>query len=219
MGLFGEFLSRRNPYQRPKPHPDPKGPAREDGLDLELSVGFASPYFVTDPGQGVAVLRDPRVLLVRRALRAEHLARFLAGSRPAGEARVEDVARMLGELMAGKGPSKSFSVDAPCFVAVGGFEPRLLSALKVLKLRGIAGILAVGGEGLDAPLGRLSVACSRFRLYTEGGGEVQAFKPATSVQVVSGLRLTVLSTTRSAEEILRDRPDLAADLSGIREEI
>lgn len=121
---------------------------------------------MTDPQRGVAVLKDPALLVFPGVL----------------------------GLMAEALPD-------PCLILARGYEPGLLRELKVRKLRGLGRFLAVGGAEL--PLERVP----------------QSLQPVKGLSVVSGLKRTVLSTTRTAEEILRDDPELVADVSGMKEEI
>lgn len=194
-------------------------------MNLELDVGLGSIYFISDVERGVGMLQNPRLLLARRTLLTEDMARFVARHPDAGlpedELGFYQALQMLHDVGADRNVVRAIAMPEPILVIAVGIEAGLLAGLKRLKLRGLADLLAIRGGieavELDEPLTHLTRAFDEHLLYADDDQTVLAFRAIQRLSVVSGLRKTVLSTDVNCEEIVRSRPDLWHDVSILHE--
>lgn len=206
-------------------------------MNIELPVGMATPYFVTQADRSIATVEDPAVLVLHNEpLTLDTLGRFLAflnedppprkpGFRLFGKPEkmpppppALDRARAMLKVITvdNTWPDASQLVytSHPVVILAKTIEVNALQALTVIKLRGYFQTLALDISGcldivpaLLASLGREKSA--GIPLFAGIGRTVAGYGSFQGLTVVSGLRATVVATGLTADQVLAQHPDLA----------
>lgn len=204
-------------------------------MELSISQGLASHYFVTDPEKALAIVESPLVLSSSGELEYEtlvsalsncvfafqktsfwhHLFKIADRVVPGSPEAIQKTNLWLHHIEQDGGLPFSGRLLAPLFVLSNGIEDRCLRILKRLKVRGIQ-TFAVDISANSEP----SAFIDKFNKSLGGselaGGELyRLVKPKPSVIVVAGLRETVLSSERRIAEILSERKELVGSLKDL----
>lgn len=204
---------------------------------LELPVGMAAPYFVTQADRSIACVAEPAMLIAREPMGLDTLAHFLAflaeePTKPTRNPRwwfgrnetpkprasaLERARTMLRAITVGNRwprPEESVATRHPVFVLANTLDAATLQALSVLKLRGYVATLAID----VAPCTGLLPALMRM-LDEDAPGHAPPFADPFKIAagygaireltVIAGRKATVFSNTLAADEILGRYPDLA----------
>lgn len=194
-------------------------------MELEIELGLASVYFVSQPKQGVGVLNNPTLLLTRKTLCLEDFAYFLACRQakrgPVDEELVAEAAQMLQDFMADGSLSAGIGLDKSMLVVAPDVESGLLGGLKRLKLRGIVQVMAICSgtrqRELEEAEAQLARAFEDHLLPTDVVRSMLAYGPIKGLCVVSGLRQTIFSTTKKDRDLIGSHPEIASDITSVQE--
>jgi len=196
---------------------------------IELNVGMASQYFMTDPGKAIAVAewpswdrfaKPPFLVLSRGTFGVKTCSEIMAviwghgassrlfssRKKPPEPSQLEV---FLDDLIQERKPSIRVSrISDPVVVAAVGFERKALAALKVMKMKAVAPFLGVDvSQTSDSSVVvKLEEIFSADLLQETLGCKV--FHPKKCC-FVSGLRKTVVSNEHGSGRVLKDFPDLA----------
>ena len=189
--------------------------------DIVLDVGLASLYFLTsvESNKAFAAIERPYVVVSNETLKTQELSECLAaihnhtnasgflnfGAKKLG---TEEVKSFLEDVICDKKTRIVLNFFRyPILIIANGFEKRALAATKVLKIRGIGSFV-----GLDAS-GSLEAKAAVMGFESEceqiGSGDFyKLYKPLSRLNVVSGIRKSVLSKRLNTKQILVNYPDL-----------
>ncbi len=189
---------------------------------LELQVGLASQYFVTDPKKMLAMAEKPSVVVSSDVLTLEGLAEVLAaiynqssslsflGIRNKPKLEVQQVVAFLNDLIQERKPSMAMmTFPNPVLLLSIGFERQALNAMKVLKLRGACQLVGIDVSASGQRDLAFRLALELREQQTTRGATWQVFSPPKQLCVVSGVKRSVISTEQNSNQLLRTHPDLA----------
>jgi hypothetical protein len=209
-------------------------------MNIHLSHGLATQYYITDPERSLAMVSAPCHVILTPHLGLEALAAHLSwlvvrkpgpGSmfsrllaRPADRAaepsdatfREQCRRRMMDdfkEIVNGR-QGGSFGYEWPTVFLAREIDRHVLMVTTVLKLRGLGMMLAVAVSEKESSFEQFTRpfhnACQAGFLPEPNRHQLSILRFNTDMSIVAGLHETVISTERSTEQIIAAYPSLVS---------
>jgi hypothetical protein len=192
-------------------------------LTLELNIGMASKYFITDLDRSIAVIENPFLFLSKERIGISLLAGNLAKiynnmTHPVifdkGKLGADKFEIFLNDLVnAGLDQCKSsvspMTFDRPILIVSNSIDKMALVAMKILKIRGICQLLAIDVSTLehDETIFRLEMELRTQEFYKDEA--LQLYKTVKGLSAVCGINKAILSNELKIKQIISKYPDMA----------
>lgn len=197
---------------------------------VQLNVGLASKYLITDVKKCIGSIEKPYIVFSNNILSDKTLAEILtiiynasfsAGLLGMGGKKLnsQQVESFLDDLRNERKPSiPMIEFKNPILMLSNGFDKKTLSVIKIAKIRGLCQIIAVDISALSGDT-IVKIDSGFINNKIEEKLSYKIYKPDNKLGVVSGINKTVLSTENNVGQILKKFPDLISnmDLESVNE--
>ena len=196
---------------------------------VQLNNGLASKYLITDIKKCIGSIEKPYIVFSNDILSDKALAETLtiiynfglpAGLFGVGAKKInnQQVELFLEDLRNERKPSMIIEFKNPVLVLSKGFDKKILTIIKILKIRGLCQIIAIDVSVLSGDT--VAKIDSEFiSNKIEEKVAYRIYKPDNKLCAVSGINETVLSTESNIGQILKKFPNLISsiDLESVNE--
>ena len=181
-------------------------------ITLELNIGMASQYFMTDPSKMLAIAKNPYIIISNEQLSIKEFSECFATINNRIYPKKIDALQFeafVDALVNEKRPSSpSAAISNPLLILTNGIDHKTFVSAKVLKLRGIYLLLIIDMSSIsrDELSFRLCDELKNEELHK--GSFYTIYKPPKRLSVVSGLTQTIISTEFDSNRIIHDFPNV-----------
>lgn len=198
-------------------------------MDLLLNSGIASSYFINDLDTYTCHYMSPDILVCDGDLDLEHLAQFIVKNQPKSlfgklfgkdrheetfEKRTQKLLSTLHQMLSDQQLTSLPELKRPLLLIANALDERLISSLRISKIRGIWEVVAVKTDiKIQNVFNWFENQGLKSEIFNNKSPLIKIYSGSNQLTFVGGKEQSILSTSCKYTDLIKQHPSLLVKFS------